>query len=321
MGIKGLLPLLKNIYDEINIDKYKGQKVAVDTYCWLHKAVFSCSYELVLGRPTTKHIVYCVNRVKKLLALGVTPVMVFDGARLEQKADEERERRKKRRENKEKGMRFLGKGNIKEATKYFQRAVDVKPEMAHQLITELRKLNVECIVAPYEADAQLAYLSITDKVSCVITEDSDLLVFGCKAVLFKMDSAGNGTEIRLEDLGQVSSVKFLSNFSFGNWTQRMLQEMCVLSGCDYLPSIPRIGLKKAYNLIHHYRNLEKAVRHLRHEGKYDVPDRYEQRAERAVLTFRHQLVFDPSKRDQTNLREIPSYLFKKELTFLGEFIF
>ena len=41
---------------------------------------------------------------------------------------------------------------------------------------------MECIVAPYEADAQLAYLSREGIVDLVITEDSDLLVFGSKRV-------------------------------------------------------------------------------------------------------------------------------------------
>lgn len=45
-----------------------------------------------------------------------------------------------------------------------------------------RSVGVECIVAPYEADAQLAYLSREGIVDLVITEDSDLLVFGCKQV-------------------------------------------------------------------------------------------------------------------------------------------
>lgn len=35
-------------------------------------------------------------------------------------------------------------------------------------------------------------------VDLVITEDSDLLVFGCKRVLFKMDDTGNGKLIDLE---------------------------------------------------------------------------------------------------------------------------
>ena len=42
--------------------------------------------------------------------------------------------------------------------------------------------KVEYIVAPYEADAQLTFLSLHGYVSAVISEDSDLLAYGCERV-------------------------------------------------------------------------------------------------------------------------------------------
>ena len=59
-------------------------------------------------------------------------------------------------------------------------------------------------MAPYEADAQLAYLSIKGIVDVVISEDSDLLVFGSHKVLFKMDESGYGKLIELKDLGKAN---------------------------------------------------------------------------------------------------------------------
>lgn len=41
---------------------------------------------------------------------------------------------------------------------------------------------MDCLVAPYEADAQLAFLNKSGIAQAVITEDSDLLAFGCKKV-------------------------------------------------------------------------------------------------------------------------------------------
>jgi XPG I-region len=46
----------------------------------------------------------------------------------------------------------------------------------------LKKEKVDYIVAPYEADAQMAFLSINKLVDAVITEDSDLIPFGCLRV-------------------------------------------------------------------------------------------------------------------------------------------
>ena len=34
--------------------RYRGERVAVDAYSWLHKAAYSCSYELCEGIPTDR---------------------------------------------------------------------------------------------------------------------------------------------------------------------------------------------------------------------------------------------------------------------------
>ncbi len=47
---------------------------------------------------------------------------------------------------------------------------------------ELKREGVNYVVAPYEADAQLAYMEKEGIIDGIITEDSDLLVFGCKQV-------------------------------------------------------------------------------------------------------------------------------------------
>jgi exonuclease-1 len=47
------------------------------------------------------------------------------------------------------------------------------------LLQELKAQRVQFIVAPYEADAQMAYLARRNNVQLVITEDSDLLAYGC----------------------------------------------------------------------------------------------------------------------------------------------
>ncbi|RUP44580.1 PIN domain-like protein, partial [Jimgerdemannia flammicorona] len=89
---------------------------------------------------------------------------------------------RRRNENKDKGIALLLEGKKEQAQKCFQKCVDVTPEMAYQFIKVLRSEGVQYVVAPYEADAELAYLSRTGKVDAVVTVDSDLIVFGCKRV-------------------------------------------------------------------------------------------------------------------------------------------
>ena len=59
-------------------------------------------------------------------------------------------------------------------------------------------------MAPYEADAQLTYLVKEGLADLVITEDSDLLVFGCERVLFKLDDSGHGKLVELRELGKAN---------------------------------------------------------------------------------------------------------------------
>lgn len=46
-------------------------------------------------------------------------------------------------------------------------------------LQELKAQGVSFLVAPYEADAQMAYLARSGTVQLVVTEDSDLLAYGC----------------------------------------------------------------------------------------------------------------------------------------------
>lgn len=54
MGIHGLLGFIKDASEPTHVRKYKGQVVAVDTYCWLHKGAIACAEKLAKGEPTDK---------------------------------------------------------------------------------------------------------------------------------------------------------------------------------------------------------------------------------------------------------------------------
>jgi exonuclease 1 len=52
MGIAGLLPLLKAAAVRTHVSEYRGQRVAVDAYGWLHRGAYGCAAELAQGLPT-----------------------------------------------------------------------------------------------------------------------------------------------------------------------------------------------------------------------------------------------------------------------------
>ena len=55
----------------------------------------------------------------------------------------------------------------------------------HEFILKvLKRENISYVVAPYEADAQMTFLAISNQVDAVLTEDSDLIPFGCPRVSY-----------------------------------------------------------------------------------------------------------------------------------------
>lgn len=58
-------------------------------------------------------------------------------------------------------------------------------------------------------------------------------------IMFKMDMNGNGVLIEKNDLPK--AVKLRPDL----YTFDKFRHMCIMSGCDYLPSLPGIGLMKA----------------------------------------------------------------------------
>ncbi|XP_056147483.1 exonuclease 1 [Lampris incognitus] len=314
MGISGLLQFIKDASEPANVKKYRGQTVAVDTYCWLHKGAFSCAEKLAKGEPTDRYVSYCMTFVDMLLSFDVNPILVFDGCNLPSKQDVEKSRRERRQANLQKGKQLLREGKVSEARDCFTRCINITPSMAHDVIKAARTRGVDCIVAPYEADAQLAFLSKSGIAQAVITEDSDLLAFGCKKVILKMDKQGNGVEVDQSHLGRCRSLGDV-------FTEEKFRYMCILSGCDYLASLYGIGVGKACKLIRMANNPD-ILKVIKNMGRYlkmnvVVPEEYIQGFVRANNTFLYQLVFDPVRRKVVPLNPYPEHIDPATLDYAG----
>ncbi|CAB4036591.1 Exonuclease 1, partial [Paramuricea clavata] len=109
-----------------------------------------------------------------------------------------------------------------------------------------REKSLQYVVAPNEADAQIAFLVRSGHADFAISEDSDLLAYGskqwspidlgviryiCHWVLFKLQLSGSGDLIKmnliLESVG-VDQPSFLN--------------ICIAAGCDYLPNVKCVGI-------------------------------------------------------------------------------
>ncbi|CAH0584093.1 unnamed protein product [Chrysodeixis includens] len=302
MGITGLLPFIDKASRRTNVSEFSGCTVAIDSYCWLHKGAFACADKLVRGEETDVYIKYCLKYVTMLLSKNIKPILVFDGRHLPAKAMTELKRRESRDISKKRAAELLSLGKTEEARSYMRRSVDITHAMALSLIKECRKRNVDCIVAPYEADSQLAYLNIKNIAHVVITEDSDLILFGCTKVLFKMDLDGTGT------LVDTAKLPLVMRCPIEHYTFDKFRQMCIMSGCDYLASLPGIGLAKARQFVTATQdsNFANALRKLPsffNKSSLVVTDEYRESFLKAEATFKHQYVYDPIERQMTRLTD------------------
>ncbi|CAA7397628.1 unnamed protein product [Spirodela intermedia] len=323
MGIPNLLRFVKPYIQPIHIKKYSGKRVGIDAYSWLHKGAYSCSMELCLNKQTEaarRYLRYFMHHINLLRHHDIKPVVVFDGGDIPSKSSTEDARSRKRHENLALAKEKLEEGNAQAAIDCFQRAVSISPEMAHQLIQVLRVENVEFVVAPYEADAQLAYLSSIDAqdggIAAVITEDSDLMAYGCPAIIFKMDRHGNGDEIIMDEVLNSSR----NGLSFQHFDKELFTGMCVLAGCDFLPSVPGIGIKRAYSLVSKYRTIDRALSVLSSEKASIMPRDYCSSFQKAIAIFHHARIYDIKSKKVEPMKPLPDALLQAlhgDLDFLG----
>lgn len=258
-----------------------------------------------------RYVDFALHRVRMFKHFGVTPYLVFDGDFLPSKAKTEESREKRREECMKTGLALLKAGKPSQAHAELQKAIDVTPEMARHLIEGLKKEEVPFIVAPYEADAQLVYLERQGIISGIVSEDSDLLVFGAKRLLTKMDQHGQCIEINRKDFCLVREI-FLTG-----WTDNEFRHMAIFSGCDYLSAVNNIGLKTAYRLLREHKTPDRVIKMLRFKGKHKVPVNYLEEFKQAELTFLYQRVFCPKKQDIVYLTEPDASVDIESMPFIG----
>ena len=324
MGISNLLKILESIQTSRHLSYYKGKKVAVDGYCWLHKSIYLLSEQIFHNPHSKRYLKYLNKRVDQLLRFNIIPIIVFDGDKLQMKKIEEEERKKRRNEVTMESLKLIRKGKEKEAQTKRLEGIDINPQMAYEFIKLLKQKKVEYYVAPYEADVQLAYLSKINYVDCVITEDSDLLALGCKKVLYKLDLDTNiGLEIETKNLNKCTK------YDFSEFDSDKFLTFCILSGCDYF-KIKGVGANNAYKIITNSSSYKKCIKTLcdnvNKKNKDSEKLNYDElieKFEKAFLTFRYQVVYCPIEKKLKHFSDITKTKYKfaskylNNLDFLG----
>eukprot|EP00056_Hartaetosiga_gracilis_P018322 m.10495 g.10495 ORF g.10495 m.10495 type:complete len:749 (-) comp6632_c0_seq2:223-2469(-) len=297
MGVNGLFSLLRPIEEKVHVRQYRGKRVGIDVANWLYKGVYAQALEVFLDSNDADHyVIYCLKRLKLLLSCGIQPYLVFDGDALPMKAGEKDMRDGRKEEVFKETTRLLKEGKEAEAAEYIQKGLDVNFSIRYKMICVCKLLDIRFVVAPYEADAQLAFMLKEGVIDAIISEDSDLIAFGSSDVFFKMDGNGFGLRLQFPRIRELTISDGKKNsFSWKDLTLEQFQSICILSGCDYLPKssdmhIKGISLKKASKYICLHGSIEKAVQWIC--TKFNVPEGFLVVFKDALAAFQHQVVFD-----------------------------
>lgn len=284
---------------------------AVDGKSWLYKAAYCCPRDIALNEePTPSFYAYLKKCIKMIYQQGIEKiVLVFDGCESVGKRNENCRRHEQRLYFLEEAKKSERSGDGQTAYKYYKRAVYISMNVVQKVLVKLAEWNVPFMIAPYEADAQLAYFGKYGFADVVITEDSDLLVYGCPKVFYKMDvNTGVGDFICFADL------PCNQQLSFKNWDETQFMLFCCLMGCDYHPRVPKLGVKGIHAFIARLGSsapkidLDTALRRIfAAQGVLDVNEAVFS-LKQALLTFKYHIVYNPLTKSTEHLTSIPPEL-------------
>ena len=327
MGIKNLMKLIKdkspNAITELDTSQFKNKKIAIDTSIILYQSVIAIKSKSNLVGPTgnsTSHILGILLKTLYYLKINIIPVHIFDGKPPELKMKVLEDRFKIRQnaidklieiDDKEKDKEKDDKDELSDIDKLrlIKQSISISQDEMSEVKEIVKLLGVPYIEAPQEADSQCAYLSRNNLVDYVASEDMDILTFGCKNLLkgfMKRNMVNINLEMILSEM-EINMDQFI--------------DLCILLGCDYTDSIDGVGLKKAYELIKKYKNIEMIITKEKKiaQGIYKLPNnfRYDESREyfnnpRHIEIKSSELILKEPKFDQLKELLIDKYGFKND---------
>lgn len=207
MGISSLLPFLKPSIKQSSLRQLRGKTCVIDIMSWLYRGAFAQAVEMNSKEQSLAFMCFPLRMIKTLISYNIKPICVFDGRPHEGKVDCEKKRSVDKEKNKFLAKQHEKEGNSLEARKYYTRCLFIKTKQILLFREILDELKIAHVTAPYEADAQMAYMVKEGLADFAITEDSDLIAFGCKTVLLKLNYAGFGDLFDLEEFRKESNTE------------------------------------------------------------------------------------------------------------------
>jgi len=247
MGVKNFNTLIKllcpNAIKSITIHELQNKRVAIDGTLWLYQIVCAVRKEngddVLNSKGEIVTLYYALySRLMFLLSKKISPVFVFDGKppNLKDKTIKVRKEIKKKAQEKINNNEFTSEV---EKAKLVQKCSHITVQDIVTTKQLLDTMGVTYIESPEEADSQCAYLYKAGLVDYIISEDTDIIIFGGDRIIRNFRCSSNTY--------QLIDVEFL--LKENNLNQRDIIIIAILLGCDYFPGVKGIGPKKILKMI------------------------------------------------------------------------
>lgn len=234
-----------------------GKKIAIDAMNSLYQ--FLSIIRQPTGQPlkdsrgrVTSHLSGLFYRNINLIEHGIFPVYVFDGKPHALKRKVLEKRSEVRRSAGEKYQAAIKEERYEDARVYAQQSSKLTGDMIEESKRLLGHLGIPVIQAPFEGEAEAAFMAISGEVWAAASQDYDSLLFGAPRLIRNLTISGKRklprkniyTDVRPEIIYLDETLKNLGI------NREQLVEIGIFIGTDYnRKGIEGIGPKKALALI------------------------------------------------------------------------
>jgi flap endonuclease-1 len=226
MGVRLLNTLIKSVYNKyaiVDLKELKGKKIAIDTNIYIYKY---SSYNNLME--------YIYRLCLLLIKNDIVPIFIFDGETPEEKISELDKRKEKKKEAEEEYKILESKldmiTDIEELERILYKMkklkkayLRVKKKEVNKVKDLIRSFGLTVVEALDEGEKLCSYLSNKGIVDGIITEDSDIFVYGCNKV-YRNISFINNTMIEYD---------YKDILEFLNLSKEDFINLCIISENDY----------------------------------------------------------------------------------------
>ncbi len=258
MGIRNLTQLIRNKSPDsiqtVSLYTLQNKTVAIDTSIFLYKSLANVRYNGDYLRnkdnQIVSHIVGLFHKTIQYLTLNITPVYIFDGKPPIEKQAVLDERNKKAKASQALIDQTQDQAEINKLEKG---TIRIKKEYIDDLKKLFSLMGVSYIHPNCEAEAYASELCRIGHVDAVVSEDMDTLAFGSPLLI---RSCIDKSIKRKDVISTFDLNKILKDFEMD---YHQFVDVCILCGCDYCPTISKVGNARAFQYIQTYKSIEKLI--------------------------------------------------------------